>query len=61
MLILAGSTPTSRDGNSIMFLGNNDSLKKVTDKVAWNSIVSIRYDIRGVEVSKIFGILITNV
>lgn len=44
MLILAGSGPTVRDGNSLMLPGKNDSLKMVAEEWAGNGITSIRYD-----------------
>lgn len=48
MLILAGSGPTDRNGNSMMLPGSNDSLKMVAEELAANGIASIRYDKRGV-------------
>lgn len=55
MLILAGSGPTDRDGNSLMLPGKNDSLKMVAEELAANGIASIRYDKRGVGMNQALG------
>ncbi|MFF2480654.1 alpha/beta hydrolase [Paenibacillus sp. NPDC058071] len=46
-LILAGSGPTNKDGNS-MGAGKNDSLKLLAEGLAAQGIASIRYDKRGI-------------
>lgn len=55
MLIIAGSGPTDRDGNSMMLPGKNDSLKMVAEELAANGIASIRYDKRGVGMNQALG------
>lgn len=47
-LIIAGSGPTDRDGNSAFLGGANDSLKLLAEGLAANGIASLRYDKRGV-------------
>jgi pimeloyl-ACP methyl ester carboxylesterase len=48
VLILAGSGPTDRDGNSLGLPGKNDSLKKVAEDLAHRDIASLRIDKRGI-------------
>lgn len=48
VLIIAGSGPTDRDGNSILLPGKNNSLKQLAEKLLENNIASLRYDKRGV-------------
>ncbi len=48
VLLIAGSGPTDRDGNSIMLKGANNSLKLLAEGLAAHGIASIRYDKRGV-------------
>jgi hypothetical protein len=48
VLIIAGSGPTDRDGNSAMLPGHNDSLKMLATDFAMNGIASLRYDKRGI-------------
>ncbi|WP_240455824.1 alpha/beta hydrolase [Virgibacillus sp. Bac332] len=48
MIIIPGSGPTDRNGNSIGFSGKNDSLKRLAENLAKKGIASIRYDKRGV-------------
>ncbi|WP_245835666.1 alpha/beta hydrolase [Virgibacillus ndiopensis] len=48
MIIIPGSGPTDRDGNSIGFSGKNNSLKRLAEALADNGIASVRYDKRGV-------------
>lgn len=55
MLILSGSGPTDRNGNSLMLPGKNDSLKMVAEELAANGIASIRYDKRGVGMNQALG------
>jgi len=47
-LIIAGSGPTDRDGNSVMLKGANNSLKLLAEGLAARGIASVRYDKRGV-------------
>jgi pimeloyl-ACP methyl ester carboxylesterase len=48
VLIIAGSGPTDRDGNSPLLKGANNSLKLLAEGLAANGIASLRYDKRGV-------------
>lgn len=50
-LIIAGSGPTDRDGNSAMLPGKNDSLKLLAEGLAEAGIASLRYDKRGIGAS----------
>jgi pimeloyl-ACP methyl ester carboxylesterase len=52
VLIIAGSGPTDRDGNSSMIKGKNDSLKMLAEGLAAHGIASLRYDKRGIAESK---------
>jgi len=52
VLIVAGSGPTDRDGNSAMLPGRNDSLKMLADALAQAGFASVRYDKRGIAASK---------
>ncbi len=52
VLIIAGSGPTDRDGNSILLPGKNNSLLQLADSLAEYGIASLRYDKRGVGKSK---------
>lgn len=45
-LIVAGSGPTDRDGNSKMIPGSNNSLKLLAEALAENGVGSLRYDKR---------------
>lgn len=45
-LIIAGSGPTDRNGNSLMIPGTNNSLKMLAEALADNGIGSLRYDKR---------------
>ncbi|WP_068984671.1 alpha/beta hydrolase [Lysinibacillus xylanilyticus] len=47
VLILAGSGPTDKDGNSAL-AGKNDSLKMLAEGLANEGIASVRYDKRGI-------------
>ena len=47
-LIIAGSGPTDRDGNSALLKGANNSLKLLAAGLAAQGIASLRYDKRGV-------------
>jgi pimeloyl-ACP methyl ester carboxylesterase len=48
VLIIAGSGPTDRDGNSPVIPGSNNSLKYLAEGLAAQGIASLRYDKRGV-------------
>lgn len=48
VLIIAGSGPTDRDGNSLLTKGTNNSLKLLAEGLASKGIASLRYDKRGV-------------
>jgi pimeloyl-ACP methyl ester carboxylesterase len=52
VLIVAGSGPTDRDGNSAMIPGHNDSLKMLADALAQAGFASLRYDKRGIGASR---------
>jgi alpha-beta hydrolase superfamily lysophospholipase len=47
-LIIAGSGPTDRDGNSPLLPGKNNSLKLLAEGLAGRGIASLRYDKRGI-------------
>ncbi len=47
-LLIAGSGPTDRDGNSSMIPGRNDSLKLLAAGLAEAGIATVRYDKRGI-------------
>ena len=51
-LIIAGSGPTDRDGNSPALPGANNSLKMLADGLASRGIASLRYDKRGIAASR---------
>jgi len=48
MVIIAGSGPTDRNGNSLALPGKNNSLKMLAEDLATEGVASIRYDKRGV-------------
>ena len=48
VLIIAGSGPTDRDGNSPMLKGANNSYKLLAEGLAAHGIASVRYDKRGI-------------
>jgi len=48
VLIIAGSGPTDRDGNSPVHKGPNNSLKLLAEGLAARGIASVRYDKRGI-------------
>jgi len=52
VLIVAGSGPTDRDGNSAAIPGHNDSLRMLADALARAGFASVRYDKRGIGESK---------
>lgn len=47
-VLIAGSGPTDKDGNSIGFPGKNNSLKILAEELAQEGIAVIRYDKRGI-------------
>jgi len=55
VLILPGSGPTDRDGNSLGLPGKNDSLKMMAEDLASRGIPSVRIDKRGIGASKAAG------
>lgn len=52
VLIIQGSGPTDKDGNSAAIPGNNNSLKMVAEALAEAGIASLRFDKRGMGMSK---------
>jgi pimeloyl-ACP methyl ester carboxylesterase len=50
-LLIAGSGPTDRDGNSAGLPGKNDSLKLLAAGLSAHGIASLRYDKRGIAAS----------
>jgi uncharacterized protein len=48
VLIIAGSGPTDRDGNSILVQGANNSLKLLAEGLTEHGVATLRYDKRGV-------------
>ena len=48
VLLISGSGPTDRNGNSRMLPGSNNSLLMLAEGLAMNGIASLRYDKRGV-------------
>lgn len=55
VLIIAGSGPTDRDGNSPLLPGRNDSLKLLAESLADAGFASVRYDKRGIAASAAAG------
>lgn len=51
VLIIQGSGPTDKDGNSAMLPGKNNSLKLLSESLAKAGIASLRYDKRGMGLS----------
>lgn len=52
VLIIAGSGPTDRNGNTPALPGANNSLKMLADGLAERGIASLRYDKRGIAGSR---------
>ena len=48
VLIIAGSGPTDRNGNSALLQGNNDNLMMLADALSEAGYASLRYDKRGI-------------
>jgi fermentation-respiration switch protein FrsA (DUF1100 family) len=55
-LILSGSGPTDRDGNSALFPGKNNCLRQLAHGLAERGIASLRYDKRGIAASSSAGL-----
>ncbi len=55
-LVIAGSGPTDRDGNSTLLPGRNDSLKLVARALAEAGVASLRYDKRAIGESREAGL-----
>ncbi len=55
VLLIAGSGPTDRNGNSRILPGSNNSLKMLAEGLAAKGIASLRYDKRGIADSKDAG------
>lgn len=55
-LIIAGSGPTDRDGNSPLLAGKNNSLRYRAEALVERGIASLRYDKRGVGQSRVAGL-----
>lgn len=56
VLLISGSGPTDRDGNSAAILEKNNSLKMLAEELAKSGFASVRYDKRGIGESQIEGI-----
>jgi len=56
VLIIAGSGPTDRDGNSAALPGKNNSYRLLAEALAADRIASLRYDKRGIGQSKVTGL-----
>lgn len=52
VLLIAGSGPTDRNGNSIAMPGQNNSLEYLAEALAERGIASVRYDKRGIGASR---------
>lgn len=52
VLLIAGSGPTDRDGNSLALPGANNSLKLLAEALAAKGIATLRYDKRGIAASR---------
>lgn len=57
VLIIAGSGPTDRDGNSPLIRGKNNSLLQLADSLARHGIASLRYDKRAIGKSVVPGLV----
>ena len=55
VLLIAGSGPTDRDGNTPLLPGGNDCLKLLAQALAEAGLASVRYDKRGVAGSAAAG------
>lgn len=52
VLLIAGSGPTDRDGNTPLLPGKNNSLRYLAEALAERGIASLRYDKRGIGESR---------
>ncbi|HEY6330998.1 MAG TPA: alpha/beta fold hydrolase [Blastocatellia bacterium] len=55
VLLISGSGPSDRNGNSPLLKGHNDALKMIADALAAHGIASLRYDKRGIAASRQTG------
>lgn len=55
-VIIAGSGPTDRDGNTAGLPGPNNSLRMLAEGLAARGIASVRYDKRGIAASRAAGL-----
>jgi uncharacterized protein len=55
-LVISGSGPTDRDGNSAMLPGKNNSLRYLAEALAKKGIASLRFDKRGIAQSQPAGL-----
>jgi len=56
VLIIAGSGPTDRDGNSSLNSGKNNSLKMLAEGLTRQGVATVRYDKRGIAASAETGL-----
>lgn len=54
-VLIAGSGPTDRDGNTTLIPGANNSLRLLAEGLAADGIASLRYDKRGIAASAAAG------
>lgn len=52
VVMISGSGPTDRDGNSLAMQGKNNSLKMLAEECAKSGVASLRFDKRGIGASK---------
>jgi pimeloyl-ACP methyl ester carboxylesterase len=55
VLLVSGSGPTDRDGNTAGLPGPNNSLRMLAEALAGRGIASVRYDKRGIAASRAAG------
>lgn len=55
VLIVAGSGPTDRDGNTPLLPGRNNALRYLAEALAERGVASLRYDKRGIGASRMQG------
>ena len=55
VLLISGSGPTDRDGNTVGLAGPNNSLRMLAEGLASRGIASVRYDKRGIGASRLAG------
>lgn len=60
-LIIAGSGPTNRDGNSGVLQGKNNAYKLLAEALAAEGVASLRYDKRGIGASAVTGLKETDI